>query len=504
MADDGALIREYSQSGSEEAFAELVSRHLDLVYSTALRSLRGDEHLARDICQTVFIDLARKASRLANRSELAGWLYTSTCFAAAKAVRSQRRRLVREQAAEVVRHDFAETSQATDWDRIRPVLDSLMLDLKEADRQALLVRFFQRCSLAEVGTKLGLTEKAARMRVERALEKLRGLLARRGITSTGAALALVLAQQAVIAAPTGLGTAITATSLAIATTTGSLSIVNLITLMKTKTIVLGILVVAGAGTSFVLQHQTNAQLQEQIAGLRAQLAQAPSVQPSNEAIDKSELEQLRRDNAELVRLRGEVTDLRRQVTASAKDQKEADERVRATKMVSEQEAGKDLLAKSPEIPMVPANRWANVGFASPAAALETLNWSVANHDTNAFSNALMWDAQAKARAEALFANAPETVRQRFGTVDEVIFDWWLNNSTPIAAARVLSQIDEGSNEASLVEQHIYNDGRVRENSVQFERDNNGQWRRVIPPELMPKLEVVLNNIALVPSAVGGK
>jgi RNA polymerase sigma factor (sigma-70 family) len=500
MADDGALLRAYSQSGSEQAFGELVSRHLDLVYSTALRSLGGDEHLARDICQTVFIDLARKASSLANRSELAGWLYTSTCFAAAKAVRSQRRRAVREQAAEAMRHDVTDASQEEEWDQIRPVLDSLMLDLKDADRQALLLRFFQRRSLAEVGDQLGLTENAARMRIERALERLRALLARRGITSTGAALALVLTQQAVVAAPIGLGTAITATTLASTTSAGTFSIINLTTLMKTKTMVLGIVIAAGAGTPLVLQHQANARLREQIAGLRAHLAQAPPVQPSNEAIDKTELEQLRRDNAELLRLRGEVSNLRRQVAALPKDQKEAEDRIKATKMVSEQEAGKALLAKSPEIPMVPAHQWANAGFATPAAALETLNWSVAHHDTNAFSNALMWDVQAKARAEALFAAAPESVRQRYGTVDEVIFDWWLNNSTPIAAARVLSQIDEGAGEATLVEQHIYNDGRVRENSVQFERDNNGQWRQVIPPELMPKLEVVLNNVALVPSA----
>ena len=93
MADDGALLREYSQSGSDEAFGELVRKHLDLVYSTALRTLVGDEHLARDVSQTVFIDLARKAASLCRRPELAGWLYTSTCFAAANAVRRPPNRL---------------------------------------------------------------------------------------------------------------------------------------------------------------------------------------------------------------------------------------------------------------------------------------------------------------------------------------------------------------------------------------------------------------------------
>src|SRR5438034_6994337 len=111
MADDGALLTNYSRSGSEQAFADLVHKHLDLVYSTALRTLGGDEHLARDVSQTVFIDLARKASKLCNRPELAGWLYTSACFAAAKAVRSERRRQAREQASQAMRENESTTDE---------------------------------------------------------------------------------------------------------------------------------------------------------------------------------------------------------------------------------------------------------------------------------------------------------------------------------------------------------------------------------------------------------
>src|SRR5215470_11856040 len=106
MAEDGELLRAYAQSGSEEAFAELVRKHLDLVYSTALRSVNGDEPLARDVCQSVFIDLARKAARLSQRRMLSGWLYTSACFAAAKAVRSERRREAREQQAFAMQDDL--------------------------------------------------------------------------------------------------------------------------------------------------------------------------------------------------------------------------------------------------------------------------------------------------------------------------------------------------------------------------------------------------------------
>src|SRR5262249_13932780 len=154
-----------------------------LVYSTALRIVNGDEQLAKDISQNVFIDLARKAGGLGSRAVLTGWIYTSTCFAASKAVRSERRLHAREQEALSMQEQNETPDPDGDWDQIRPVLDNLMQELKESDREALLLRFFERCSLAEVGRRLGLNENAARMRVERALERLHALMARRGITS---------------------------------------------------------------------------------------------------------------------------------------------------------------------------------------------------------------------------------------------------------------------------------------------------------------------------------
>lgn len=206
MKEDAELLRAYADGKSEEAFAELLRRHLDLVYSAALRQVGGDAHLARDVAQTVFVDLARKASQLAGRPALAGWLYTSAHFAAAKVVRTEQRRRVREQEAQTMQNLLADDhGAARDWDRLRPVLDAAMLELNEADREAVVLRFFSGRSFPEVGVALRLNEEAARKRVDRALDKLHGLLSRRGVTSTSVALGLALTQNAVAAAPAEMG-----------------------------------------------------------------------------------------------------------------------------------------------------------------------------------------------------------------------------------------------------------------------------------------------------------
>ena len=181
MTPDADLLSRFAATNSEAAFAELVQRHVNLVYSAALRQVNGDAHLAQDVAQTVFTDLARKAGSLANRDSLTGWLYTSAHFAAAKIIRGEHRRRDREE--KFMREPIAETAPELDWEQLRPTLDDAMHELKEADREAILLRYFENRPFAEVGAKLGLNENAARMRVERALEKLRAALTQRGVTT---------------------------------------------------------------------------------------------------------------------------------------------------------------------------------------------------------------------------------------------------------------------------------------------------------------------------------
>lgn len=214
MNDDSALLRRYARERSEDAFTELVQRHAGLVYSAALRQLDGDGALAQEVSQSVFVDLARKADSLADRPVLASWLYTSTRFAALKARRSRQRRQAREQEAHVMHEIEAAGLSAADWDRVRPLLDEEICGLAEADRAAILLRYFEGLPFAAIGQRLGIAENAARMRAERALDKLRLGLAHKGITSTAAALGLALTTSAVAAPPAGLAAAVAGGALA--------------------------------------------------------------------------------------------------------------------------------------------------------------------------------------------------------------------------------------------------------------------------------------------------
>ena len=367
------------------------------------------------------------------------------------------------------------------------------------------MRFFQRHSLQEVGTQLGLTENAARMRLERALDKLRERMARRGITSTTTAMTVVLAKQTLSAAPVELAASIVTASVAGAATGGGLSTFTLIAMSQAKTIIVGVVIAAGLVTSLVLQHQENTRLRATLETLRSQAAERPRSQPAAQrSADADELERLRREHSELIGLRGEVTALRQRaaVTAKAQGAPEDVDRLKILKMAGEDTQGQALLAKSPEIAMLPANAWENAGFGTATAALQTLNWAVRNQDTNAFASTMSWDLQAKARAEALFAALPQSVQERYGSVDAVIFDWMLNRGTPTASYRVLSQTEQGQDDLTLAEQHQYVDGRVRQNAVQLHRDETGGWRQVIPPELLPKLEIVINDLAGMPPTGG--
>ena len=321
MMDDTELLRRYVADRSQAAFTELVTRHLDLVYSAAFRRTDGDAALAEDIAQQVFTTLARNAAALRGHTLLPGWLYVATRHAAASALRVERRRKAREQEAQAMNH--LTSSPATDWRQLRPELDAVIDQLDDRDRDAVLLRFFEGRPFAEIGAALRISEDGARMRVDRALEKLRALLAKRGVTSTAAALALALANQAVVAAPAGLAAAVTSTALTgtAAAGGGVWAVLQLFAMSKLSVGIAGVAMVA-AGTGVALQQQANAQVQREIDALRQENQQIAVLQEENLNLKQTaaEVTTLRMDDTELARLTTEAAALRVRLQAQARAQ----------------------------------------------------------------------------------------------------------------------------------------------------------------------------------------
>ncbi len=273
--NDLTLLRQYAQENSEEAFATLVGRHVNLVYSVALRQVK-DSYLAEEVTQAVFIILARKAGSLGTKTILPGWLCRTARYTSANALTIQRRRQQREQEA-YMQSDRSESSSepGETWKQIAPLLDGAMEKLGQKDHDALVLRFFEGRSFRDVGTALGATEDAAKMRINRALEKLRNFFKKRGVISTVAVIAGVLSANSVQAAPAGLGATITVTvTKGSAVTASTLALVkgtlNIMAWLKTKT-----LIIFGAGTllagaAVLTLEQQEEQTRQQEQAIRAQ------------------------------------------------------------------------------------------------------------------------------------------------------------------------------------------------------------------------------------------
>ncbi|HLP77509.1 MAG TPA: sigma-70 family RNA polymerase sigma factor, partial [Candidatus Paceibacterota bacterium] len=322
---DQQLLRDYAGNHSEAAFAELVQRHVDLVYSAALRMV-CDSHQAEDVTQGVFVALAQNSRRLTDHPALSGWLHRTTQNLAANAVRTNVRRQMREQEA-VVMNDLISSEPDASWDHIAPHLDVALGELSESDRDAILLRYFEKKSAPEMAELLGISAEAAQKRVNRAVDRLRDLFAKRGVAAGTSGLAAIIAANAVQAAPAGLAltistaAALTGTALsttAVAATTKAIAMTTLQKTIVTATIA----VLAGVGVYEARKASQRTEeirtLQQQNAPLAAQLRQLQQERDaaSNQLSTLNEqLAQFKSEKrqAELLKLRGQVGTLRQQL-----------------------------------------------------------------------------------------------------------------------------------------------------------------------------------------------
>ena len=206
--NDWELIQQYAKTGSEPAFAELVQRHLAWVYSAALRQV-GQPQLAEEVAQSVFVLLARKAGGLRSGTIVGGWLFRTTRFVASRASRAEFRRMNRHQTVSIMTAANAlSRDNEANWEQLAPHLEQAVAALSGPDRAAILLRFYEKKPLQEVGKSLGITEDAAKKRVRRAVDKLRTFLARRGVSLGAAAILSILALNTVQAAPAALATGV--------------------------------------------------------------------------------------------------------------------------------------------------------------------------------------------------------------------------------------------------------------------------------------------------------
>ena len=322
ISEDMALVQEYVQSNSEQAFAALVSKHVNLVYSVALRQVHLNPHLAEEITQGVFIVLALKAKALGPKTILSAWLCRTARYVSANTLRIQRHRHFREQESHM-QSTLNETEPGI-WNQIAPLLDEALSSLGEKEHDAVVLRFFDGKELKQVGAAMGTTEDAARMRVNRGLEKLRKFFAKKGITLSTAAIAGAVVANSVQAAPVGLVATVTAaalsgTTIATATLIAAIKAGTMTTIQKAL-ITATVAMLAGAG---IYEARRVAQFHNEIKTLRQQ--RAPLVeqieQLQGESKDRAlklaslgeENEQLNRNSSELMRLRGEAGNLRRQL-----------------------------------------------------------------------------------------------------------------------------------------------------------------------------------------------
>lgn len=384
-SSDAELLAEYAARRSESAFTQLVERYVALVHSAALRQV-GDAHLAQEVTQAVFILLARKAASLGGKNILAGWLCRTAHFAARDALKMERRRQRREHNAYMETISDVNASahpgdEASAWLQLAPHLDVAVAQLADADRAALVLRFYEQRPLDEVGTALGVGADAAQKRVTRALEKLRALFAKHGVTLTAALIAGAVSANSVRAVPLDMAAKISSAALAgtAASTSALITATKIIAMTTVQKIAVAAAITAAVGVGLY-----------EAAQARHARAEALSLQPLVQQIQQLQSERddatnrlanllaenlLLKSNAdqrELLQLRGEVGVLRSQNQDLAQDNVRSKAASQTTLDKGFGSLGNYIAAQSAP----------NAGNSTPEALLQTFIYAMRNKDAS--------------------------------------------------------------------------------------------------------------------------
>lgn len=492
MTDSQSLLADYVRTGSDRAFRDLVTRYVDLVYSTALRLVNGDAHRAEDVTQTVFVDLTRTARTLSGDVLLGGWLHRHTIFVAANVLRGERRRQTRERQA--MEMNTLQSSPEPDFQRIAPLLDEAINELGDADRTAIVLRFFEQHDFRAVGQALGSNEDAARMRVNRALEKLQELLKRRGLTSSAAALSVALSASAVQAAPAGLALAV-ATA---ATATGA-TLITAATVTTTKAIAMTTATKILIGTTLTIaigagiyQARQNSRLRAEVQSLQQQrtrqeleFKQERADQAVHLAALQTENDRANSNATELLKLRGEVARLRAE-TATAVTPPAAD--LNAT------EANTNAPRAAIELPK---DSWRDAGFTSVESALQTRGWAVLNGNRERFKESIFITPEAKQIMEQMLEEminaAPAAERKKFsqmilendlGFAEAMLMPMMAENQAKgYAGYQILSQQTVSPDEMLLQVATQMNYAPTKTETFRYRRFDN-DWKLVVDEQFI--------------------
>jgi RNA polymerase sigma factor (sigma-70 family) len=279
---DQELLDAFARQKDQRAFAELVTRHMDWVYSCAKRLVR-EEELARDVAQAVFVLLSRKAARLRGHPQIAGWLFKATRYSASNAMKQLARRRRHEREAWEMKKQLASGEEAN-WEEMWPALDEAVRELTSSDRDTVLLRFYQGQSAAQMGAAMGVSEEAAKKRLQRALERLRNRLTGKGISEGVSGLAVVLATKVTQAAPTGLAQS----AASVATTSGAATLSSAIAKAASNAmwwakakIAAGIVIAVGAaaGTGYGVTHRALAQAPGAVANASPAVVAVATAEP---------------------------------------------------------------------------------------------------------------------------------------------------------------------------------------------------------------------------------